>query len=57
MTTLHEEQLPVSCRKHSLDFDRTRIIEEDKQSECSDDNKNDFAEYETHHQVCKLLFL
>lgn len=54
MTTLHEEQLPMTNRKHSLDFDRiTDIIEEDKNYENDDemDRKNGFNDYEMPMQV------
>lgn len=54
MTTLHEEQIPITNRKHSLDFDRiSDIIEEDKYDDNSDegDRKNGYADYEVPSQV------
>lgn len=54
MTTLHEEQPPMTNRKHSLDFDRiSDIIEEDKNYENDDemDRKNGFNDYELPNQV------
>lgn len=51
MTTLHEEQIPISNRKHSLDFDR--ISEEDKYDDNNDesDRKNGFPDYEMPNQT------
>lgn len=55
MTTLHEEQIPITNRKHSLDFDRiSDIIEEDKNYENADDEidrKNGFSDYENPSHV------
>lgn len=55
MTTLHEEQIPMTNRKHSLDFDRiSDIIEEDKYDDSNDeenDRKNGFPDYEIPAQV------
>lgn len=53
MTTLHEEQIPMTNRKHSLDFDRiSDIIEEDKYDDNDEsDRKNGFNDYDTPNQV------
>lgn len=53
MTTLHEEQLPLT-RKHSLDFISD---EEDDKMEDDDDRIDDYVRYEYRNKLFVFFFI